>query len=121
MFRFACVQPRFNKEIDEMKKLQMALGYIDRAADAGVRLLAFPEGFPGPYYGKADWSAIDEISRKAKQCNINVIYGEVVPCSNEPKAEVYNLVAQVIGADGKLVGSYARMQPAPDEVNFPLM
>lgn len=121
MFRFACVQPRFKKEIPEKYKLSMALDYISKAADAGVRLVAFPEGFPGPYYGKADWSAFDAISGKAKQCNINVIYGDVVLDKNEKKAEVYNLVAHVVGADGTLIGSYARMQPAPDEVNFPLM
>lgn len=121
MFRYACVQPRFDRDLPEKHKLQMALNYIDNAADAGVRLLAFPEGFPGPYYGKTDWSAFDAISAKAKQRNINVIYGEVVPDRNENKAEVYNLVAHAVGADGKLIGSYARMQPAPDEVNFPLM
>lgn len=121
MFRFACVQPRFTKEIPEKQKLQMALDYIDKAADAGVRLLAFPEGFPGPYFGNADWSAFEAVSKKAVQRNINVIYGEVVKDHNEKKTEVYNLVAHVVGTDGKLIGSYARMQPAPDEVNFPLM
>ncbi len=121
MFRFACVQPRFPKKIPEREKLQMALDYIDQAAEKGVRLLAFPEGFPGPYYGKADWSAFDAISARAKQRKINVIYGEVVRDKNEPNHEAYNLVAHVVSADGKLIGSYARMQPAPDEVNFPLM
>jgi predicted amidohydrolase len=119
--RFACVQPAVDKRLPEKAKLDTALRYIDQATEAGARLVAFPEGFPGPYTGKADWSALEPLAKKARQNNINVIFGEVERDPHEPEVETYNLVARVVDCDGNLVGSYARMQPAPNEVNFPLM
>ncbi|HZW05038.1 MAG TPA: carbon-nitrogen hydrolase family protein [Anaerolineaceae bacterium] len=119
--RFACVQPAVNKRMPEQAKVDTAIRYIDQATEAGVRLIAFPEGFPGPYIEEANWSATDVLSKKAKENNINIIFGEVERDPHEKDVKTYNLVAKLVDCNGNLVGSYARMQPAPDEVNFPLM
>jgi len=120
-FRIACAQPKVNKYLPEEKKLDVALEYIDRAAETGSKILCFPEGFPGPYAGELNWSAFDEISKKAKEYDMCVIYGEVEANDKEPETNSYFLVSKFVDSDGKLGGSYRRMHPTPNEVNFALM
>ncbi len=119
--RISVAQPAVNRSLSEKVRLETALNYIDKATEAGARLVAFPEGFPGPYASQTDWSAFDAISIKARQNNIHVVFGEVEPDPNEKEAKTFNLTAKLVDCDGHLVDRYARLQPTPNEVNFPLM
>jgi predicted amidohydrolase len=114
--RVASVQPRAYRRQDEQRNVELAMRYLDEAAAAGARIVSFPEGFPGPYYDDLEWSAFESIAEKAREHRIHVIYGTVDPVPDETPG-AYCVALRFIGPDGKLVDTYHRLQPTPDEVN----
>jgi len=118
--RVAAVQPNSYRNNDESKNLDTAINYLDQAASEGVKLVSFPEGFPGPYHSSTDWSPFEAISSKAKQHNLYVIYGQVDPAENEAPG-TYKLALKFVGPDGNLIDTYYRVQPNPPEVDRVLM
>lgn len=113
--RIATVLPQAYRWKEEQKNIPIAEEYIDKAAEAGARVVCFPEGFPGPYYDDADWSPFDAISARAKKNKIYVVYGQTEPAADGSKA--WHIVQKVVNSQGELLDTYKRIQPTPEGVN----
>ncbi len=111
--KIAAVQPRSFRDKEEWKNLPMALKYIDEAAQNGVQLVCFPEGYPGPYSGPMTFSATDDLCKKAEEHGIHLIAGSVEKASENS----YYLTVKLIDTNGEIVGEYRRVQPAPAHVD----
>ena len=101
----AVVQPRTFGGQDEPKNLVAALEYIDRAADAGARLVCFPEMYPGPVHPSIEFDT-SALYEKAAERSVYLIRGK-----REPDGDQHNICAEVIGPDGTSVGLYKRTTP----------
>ena len=113
--RIATVLPKAFRGTDEKKNIPIAQEYIEQAAEAGARVVCFPEGFPGPYFDSPTWSPFEAIAEKAVKHKIYVIYGTVEP--SRDGYDAYYVVQKVVGPDGKLIDTYRRIQPTPEGVN----
>lgn len=120
IIRVAAVQPKSKRGDEEFCNLETALLHLDEAAKAGAQLVIFPEGFPGPYNGRTNWSAFEAISAKARQHELYVVYGAVDPAEEEPEG-TFRLGLKFVGPDGELIDTYYRVQPNPPEVDRVLM
>lgn len=118
--RIAAVQPRSFRRAEEPQNLEYALRYLDQAAEAGAKLVTFPEGYPGPYNYTADWSPFEAISQKAREHKLYVVYGTVDAAEDEQEG-TYRLALKFVGPDGNLIDTYYRIQPNPPEVDRVLM
>lgn len=119
----AAVQPRTYRE-DEERNVPNALKHIDEAADKGAKIICFPEGYPGPYRGPPVYSALEALSEKAKERAVYVIAGCVERAEkyeNQGIKNAFFLSSRIIGPNGKLVGTYSRVQPNMPEVDRFLM
>jgi predicted amidohydrolase len=114
--RVASVQPRAYRKQAERHNLELAVQYLDEAAAAGARIVTFPEGFPGPYWDHPDWSPFEPIAAKARQHGMYIIYG-TVDRAEEKAPGIYCVALKFVGPDGKLIDTYQRLQPTPEEVN----
>jgi len=115
----AAVQPRTHRD-DEEKNVAIALQHIDKAADSGAKIILFPEGYPGPYFGPPKYSALGALSKKAKEREVYVIAGTVEKAESYEKFGVKNpfyLSSKLIGPKGKVIGTYNRVQPNLPEVD----
>ena len=115
----AAVQPQTYRE-DEERNVSVALKYIDEAADRGAKIVCFPEGYPGPYRGPPTYSAFEALSAKAREREVYVLAGFVEKTDKFRKLglkNVFFLAQRIIGPDGKLVGTYRRVQPNPPETD----
>jgi predicted amidohydrolase len=101
---------------EEKHNIEIALHYLDEAAAAGARIVTFPEGFPGPYYDSSEWSAFEPIAEKAREHSIYVFYGTVDAAQNE-LPNTFCVAMKLVGPDGRLIDTYHRLQPTPEEVN----
>jgi 5-aminopentanamidase len=113
--RIATVLPRAFRGGEEKKNVPIAEEYIRRAAEAGARVVCFPEGFPGPYYDQPTWSPFEAIAAKASQYKLHVLYGQTEPADDG--SNTWYVVQKIVGPDGSLVDTYRRIQPTPEGVN----
>lgn len=119
----AAVQPLTYRE-REQRNVQVALKYIDEAADKGAKIISFPEGYPGPYRGPIVYSALEDLSAKAKERRVYVIAGcveKAEPYERQGIKNVFFLSQKIIGPKGKLLGTYSRVQTSMPEVDRFLM
>ncbi len=116
----AAVQPNTLRGEAEAGNVPRALEAIEEAAGRGARLILFPEGYPGPYNGPADYSPLDPLSEQAKRFGVYVIasWVEAAPDVGEG---VYRLALKLIGPDGGLIGTYHRSQPNTADVTEGLL
>ena len=100
----AAVQPNTLRGEAEAGNVPRALEAIEEAAGRGARLILFPEGYPGPYNGPADYSPLDPLSEQAKRFGVYVIasWVEAAPDVGEG---VYRLALKLICPDGGLCGA----------------
>jgi predicted amidohydrolase len=106
--KIAAVQPKSYAGKDEKKNLDSALKYIDVAAESGAKIVCFPEMYPGPVHPTINFDTVP-LYRKAKEKKVYVIRGK------REKAEpvgYFNICAEVIGPDGKSIGTYKRTTPS---------
>ncbi len=119
----AAVQPLTYRDREE-RNVAVAKKYIDEAADMGAKIICFPEGYPGPYRGPPAYSALEDLSAKAKERGVYVITGAVEKAEKYNKVglkNVFYLAQRVIGPNGKLLATYRRVQPNPPETDRFLM
>lgn len=111
--RISMVQPKSFGD-DESKNVDVALSYVDEAADQGGNIVCFPEGYPGPFWErfhfhkerrKYDWLRV--MSEKAKERGVYVIAGGLEDIDDT----TYFDYLKLIGPDGKVVGRYNRTTP----------
>lgn len=117
LVKVACAQPQSFRGDDERENLGTALRLIREAAATGAKLVTFPEGFPGPYHGPADWSPVPAIQEAAKEHEIHVVFGLV---EHGPDGG-YHLTLKLVDDQGYVRASYHRVQPNPPEVDHVLM
>jgi predicted amidohydrolase len=118
--RVAAVSARSTRGGDESENVAPAVSYIREAAAGGAKIICFPEGYPGPYYGPADFSPLAALQEAANEAGAYVAASMVERAEDEPR-EVYRLMLKLIGPDGDLRGSYARVLPNPKEMHDYLM
>lgn len=105
--RIALIQPQSAWGTNEEKNLAGALHWLDRAAEAAVQLVVFPEGYPGPTNPKNSYDAIKPLRERARARKLHVVAGNI-----EPAAGGGHYVAlHLIGDQGELIGSYRRTTP----------
>lgn len=121
LVKVAVVAPWCERGEAEVENVQRALDYIDAAADSGAKIIAFPEGYPGPYNGPVTYSPMDALAEKARQRRVYVIAGMVERAESFLPDEVYHLALKLIGPSGTVVGTYHRVLPNPKEMNTFLM
>jgi len=113
--RVVAVQPQSFRRLEERKNLDRIAIYLDEAARAGARIVCFPEGYPGPYFDRLDWSPYETVAEKAREHGFYVLYGTVDPAEEDVGA--YHVTQKLVGPEGSLLGSYHRLQPTPEGVN----
>ncbi len=116
----AAVQPNTIRGEQEVENVSHALAAIEEAAGGGAQLVLFPEGYPGPYHGPADYSPFEQLSEQAKRFKIYVIGSWVEPAPDVGEG-VFRLALKLIGPDGGLIGTYHRTQPNTPEVTDGLL
>jgi len=118
--RVGVVLPETYWAEEEWKNVEPALKYVDEAAEQGVQLLVFPEGYPGPMTGslhpkELSCKPMEALQDKAKQHGIHIAAGEVE--ENPDMAETYFLTLKLISPEGNILARYLRMQPDTPPLN----
>ncbi len=116
----ATVQPNTIRGEREIENVPHALNAIQEAAENGAQMVLFPEGYPGPYHGPANYSPFEQLSAQAKKHEIFVI-GSWVETATDLGVGVFRLALKLIGPDGLLIGTYHRTQPNTPEVTDGLL
>jgi len=121
-FRVAVIQPVREKDED----VDNALEYLDREAGDGVRLICFPEGYPGPwqeallgvspakklgYRSLDEYASVRAFSREAKNKGVHIAFGLTEVHDND-----YFNSYLVVGPSGELVHKHRKTTPAAFEV-----
>ena len=105
--RIGAVQPRSHVLADEERNVDQALRWMERAAEAGVRLVVFPEGYPGPTNPANVYRALDRLSEAAARLGQYVVAGAVEPAPSGG----HNVVLRLIADDGSVAATYRRTTP----------
>jgi predicted amidohydrolase len=109
----AAVQPHAFRGQEEQRNVDQAAHAIDEAAAAGARLVTFPEGYPGPYYGGIEYDADEVLCERARAHRVHVVYGRLEYGWDGR----YLCTLRLIDSDGEVAGVYSRVQVPPAHVN----
>lgn len=107
--RLAVIQPRVCHP-DERANVGRAVAYARQAASQGAGLVMFPECYPGPYSGPADYDALPELAAVARESGLYLGYGFMQPAGG-PTDAYYN-VYQFLGPDGQIALTYRKLIPS---------
>lgn len=103
--KISVIQPKSFAFDQEPENLPSALRYIDRAADQGARIICCPEMYPGPVHPSQRFD-IAPLYEKAREREVYVIRS-----GRQADGDGYNICGEVIGPDGKSLGTYRRTTP----------
>jgi len=103
--KLSVIQPRSFELDEEPKNLDAALGYIDQAAAQGAQIVCCPELYPGPVHPSVDFDTTP-LFDKAREKGIYLIRNK-----REPVQDGHTICAELIGPDGKSIGTYRRTTP----------
>lgn len=106
--RIALIQPQSSWGPQEKRNIKQSLEWLDRCAQAGVRLVVFPEGYPGPTNPQNTFDALGPLGARARELNLFVVAGNIEPAVGGG----HYVCLHLIGADGSLVGTYRRTTPS---------
>ncbi|MFC1491044.1 carbon-nitrogen hydrolase family protein [Nitrospinota bacterium] len=117
--RVGCVLPEAYFGEEEWKNAEMALGYAEEAAAQGVKLLLFPEGYPGPATGPLDnpkypFKPVERMCALAEKHRMWILLGDVEPTETQ---DVYRLTLKAISPRGRVEAVYLRRQPDTPPLN----
>lgn len=104
--RIGVVQPRSFTGKDEHRNGVEALAWLDRGAQAGVELLIFPEGYPGPVSPQNSYDAFGPLAEKSAALGMHVVASRIVPVAGGHALEL-----ALIDDAGKIAGAYRRTTP----------
>lgn len=99
------VQPKSYALEEEPKNLPAAIDYIDQAADRGAQIVCFPEMYPGPVHPANEFDT-SPLYDRARDRGVYLIRGK-----RERSGSGYNICAEVVGPDGRSLGTYRRTTP----------
>lgn len=105
--RIAAIQPVGNTGDHEVRNLADALEWLDRAADAGADLVAFPEGYPGPTNPVNRYDSLTPLREKAAERKLHVVAGGIEPAADGR----HHVLLHLIDDTGALLGPYRRTTP----------
>jgi len=105
--RIAVVQPKVDLT-DREKNVQLAVGYVRRAAAQGARLVLLPETYPGPWTPPLDYDPLPALSECARELDVHLVAGLIEP-AGDGDGHWNSLV--LLGPEGE-VGRYRRTTPA---------
>ncbi len=106
---------------EEWQNLERAIRYLDEFSGSDVRLVCFPEGYPGPAHGPLDSKGklsahpIDLLREKIREIGVYCTCSDVV--EHEDLPDVYYLCQKLIGPDGEILADHRRCQPDEPELN----
>jgi predicted amidohydrolase len=104
--RIAAVQPQSGAGPTEPRNVDDALGWLDRAADAGARLVMFPEGYPGPVNPRNRFDALGPLADRARARGVHVLASRIAPLGKGHAIELH-----LIDDRGETLGVYRRTTP----------
>jgi 5-aminopentanamidase len=105
--RIALIQPQSFWGPNEEKNVKESLAWLDRCAKAEVRLVVFPEGYPGPTNPRNSFDAIGSLRNRAKELGLFVVAGNIEPTTDG----CHYVCLHLIDDDGRLMGTYRRTTP----------
>ncbi len=106
---------------EEWQNVDRAIRYLDEIAGLGVRLVCFPEGYPGPAHGPMDSKGklsahpIDLLREKVREVGVYCACSDVI--GHEEFPDVYYLCQKLVGPDGEILANHRRVQPDEPELN----
>lgn len=106
---------------EEWQNLERAIRYLDEFSGSDVRLVCFPEGYPGPAHGPLDSKGklsahpIDLLREKIREVGVYCTCSDVV--EHEDLPDVYYLCQKLVGPDGEILADHRRCQPDEPELN----
>ncbi|MBI4607739.1 MAG: carbon-nitrogen hydrolase family protein [Candidatus Rokubacteria bacterium] len=117
--RVGCVLPDSYFGEEEWRNAARAVEYVEEAAREGVKLLLFPEGYPGPATGPLDsprypFRPVEKLSGLAEKHGMWIFSGDIEP-SEIPGA--YRLNLKAISPRGRVEAIYHRRQPDTPPLN----
>ena len=107
--KIAVVQTKLDDEAGPQGNMARAFKYIDEAAATGAKFVCFPETYPGPWKAPLDFSPQEELSRKAKEKGIYLLYGTAERVGNDP--DKHYIVQVILNPKGEVLGKYRRTSP----------
>lgn len=119
--KIAAVQAEAVFGEEEWQNLERAIRYLDEIAGSDIRLVCFPEGYPGPAHGPLDSKGklsahpIDLLREKIREIGVYCACSDVV--AHEDLPEVYYLCQKLVGPDGEILADHRRSQPDEPELN----
>ncbi|MBN1318761.1 MAG: carbon-nitrogen hydrolase family protein [Anaerolineales bacterium] len=108
--RLAVIQPRVVRP-DEQANVARAVEYARDAADQGAELVVFPECYPGPYSGPADFSAREVLAAAAQANGIYLGYGFMESAGDN--SEAFFNSYEILDPDGNSALKYHKLVPSP--------
>lgn len=108
--RIAAVQTytEIGEGCDE-KNIEYAYKAMEEAKENGADIVCFPETFPGALKVPVEFDPFEDMSRKAAELQIYVIYGAAINAPEYPGKQYIREV--LVGPDGKEIGHYDRTCP----------
>jgi predicted amidohydrolase len=108
--RIGLAQPRVVTEPDGEANVARAAELAARAAGDGVRLLLYPEGYPGPVLRRPfdGYDAGDAMAEAARANGIALCWSRIELCDDGLR----RLVVYVVDAEGRQLLRYPRAHPA---------
>ncbi len=106
--KVAAVQPRSHHGAEEERNVEQALWWMDRAAAAGVDLVVFPEGYPGPTNPANAYDALGPLAERSKALGLHVVAGRIQPV---PGASGHHVCLDLIDDTGAVASTYRRTSP----------
>lgn len=105
--RIAVVQPAAGSGAREIENITGAVAYLREAAQAGAKIVCFPELYPGPANPENSFDT-DVLYAEARELQVYVIRGRRESAGDGQ----YYVAAEMIGPDGSSLGSYRRTTPS---------
>jgi predicted amidohydrolase len=106
-FRLAAVQPRSYTGADEVRNIDHAVDWMERAHAEGAELVMFPEGYPGPTNPDSHFDALPVLSAKAAALGLHVVAGSIEPAGRGR----HYVVLHLIDDRGVVAAPYRRTTP----------
>jgi len=119
--KVAVVQAESEWGEEEYKNAFQCMEYLEEAAATGAKIIALPEGYPGPSHGPMDSAGklpkppIQMVCDKAKELKVYVAASNVEENTKIPGT--YFLSQKLISPKGEIIANHRRVQPDEPDLN----